>query len=82
MTVDEAIKLFASETEYEIIGAYSGKVYYKSYRNSSKNLDKYANREVTDNPFFVDMRLRGSANNHWCVPVIVIWMHDHDLCRK
>ena len=82
MTVSEAIKLLSYETAYEIKGAYSGKIYHKSYMNSSKNLDKYANREVTDAPFFVTMRLRGSDSNHWCIPVIVIWMHDYDLCRK
>lgn len=82
MTVKEAIKLFSSGTAYEIKGAYSGKIYHKSYLNSSKNLDKYADREVTDSPFYADMRLRGSDSNHWCIPVIVIWMHDYDLCRK
>ena len=82
MTVNEAIKLFTHGTAYEIKGAYSGKIYHKSYMNSSKNLDKYANREVTDEPFYVDMRLRGSDSNHWCIPVIVIWMHDYDLCKS
>lgn len=84
MTVNEAIKLLAYGTAYEIKGAYSGKIYHKSYINSSKNLDKYANREVTDEPFFffTDMRLRGSDSNRWCIPVIVIWMQDYDLCRK
>ena len=82
MTVNEAIKLLSCGTAYEIKGAYSGKTYHKSYINSSKNLDKYANREVTDEPFFTDMRLRGSDSNRWCISVIVIWMHDYDLCRK
>lgn len=82
MTVNEAIKLFTFGTAYEIKGAYSGKIYHKSYRNSSKNLDRYANREVTDEPFYVDMKLKGSDNNRWCIPVIGVWMHDYDLCRK
>ena len=82
MTVKEAIKLFSYGTVYEIKGAYSGKTYHKSYLNSSKNLDKYADREVTDNPFYADMILRGSDSNRWCTPVIVIWMYDYDLCRK
>jgi hypothetical protein len=82
MTVNEAIKLFTYGTAYEIKGAYSGKIYHKSYRNSSKNLDRYANREVTDAPFYADMRLRGSDVNRWCDPVIVIWMYDYDLCQK
>ena len=82
MTVNEAIKLLAYGTAYEIKGAYSGKIYHKSYLNSSKNLDKYANMEVTVEPFYTDMRIRGSENNHWCIPVIGIWMHDYDLSRK
>jgi hypothetical protein len=82
MTVNEAIKLLAYGTAYEIKGAYSGKIYHKSYMNSSKNLDKYANMEVTDEPFYTDMIIRGSESNHWCIPVIGIWMHDHDLRRK
>lgn len=82
MTVKEAIKLFSYGTAYEIKGAYSGKTYHKSYLNSSKNLDKYADREVTDSPFYADMILKGSDSNRWCVPVIVIWMSDYDLCRK
>lgn len=82
MKIKEAIKLFAYGTAYEIKGAYSGKTYHKSYMNSSKNLDKYANMEVTDEPFYADMRLRGTDSNHHCISVIVIWMYDYDLCRK
>jgi len=82
MTVNEAIKLLGYGTAYEIKGAYSGKIYHSSYVNSSKNLDKYANMEVTDETFYTDMRIRGSGNNHWCIPVIGIWMNDYDLCRK
>lgn len=76
MTVNEAIKLLAYGTAYEIKGAYSGKIY------RGKNLDKYANREVTDEPFYTDVRIRGSENNHWCIPVIGIWMNDYDLAES
>lgn len=82
MKVSEAIKLLAYGVSYEIRGAYSGKIYHKSYMNSSKNLDKYAHMEVVDEPFYTDMRLRGSDANHWCIPVIVIWMSDYCLCKK
>lgn len=82
MTVEEAIKLLTYGTAYEIKGAYSGKIYHKSYINSNKNLGKYVNREVIGEPIGTDMRLRGSDCNHWCFPVIVIWMDDYDLCRK
>jgi len=79
MTVKDIIKMFSYGQCYEIKGAYSGKTYHKSYVNSSKNLDKYADREVTDTPIYTDMRIRGADTNHWCVSVIVIWMHDYDL---
>jgi hypothetical protein len=84
MTVNEAIKLLGYGTAYEIKGAYSGKIYHKSYMNSSKNLDKYANMEVLDldAPFYTDIRIRGSESNHWSIPVIGIWMQDYDLFKK
>jgi len=82
MTVNEVIKLLDYGTAYEIKGVYSGKIYHKSFINSSKNLGKYANMDVTDKPFYTDMRIRGSENNHRCIPVIGIWIYDYDLCRK
>lgn len=82
MTVKEVINLFTYNTAFEIKGAYSGKVYHKSYVNSNKNLEKYVDREVTDNPIYTDMRMRGSDTNHWCISVIVIWMYDYDLCHE
>ena len=81
MTVREAISLLNYGTAYEIRGAYSGKTYHKSYLNSSKNLDKYADNKTADSPFYADLRMRGSDNNHWCIPVIVIWMDDYALCK-
>lgn len=82
MTVKEIIKLFRYGQAYEIRGTYSGKTYHKSYINTQKNLDKYADREVADTPLYTDMRIRGSDASHWCTSVIVIWMHDYILCRK
>lgn len=76
MTVREAKNLLAYGTAYEIRGAYSGKVYHRSYVNSSKNFDKYANREVPDSPFYTALRLRGNEINEWCMSVIGIWMYD------
>lgn len=81
MTVKEAINMLSYGTAYELKGAYSGKVYHRSYTNNSKNLDKYADREVTDSPFFVRLVMRGSETNMWCIPVISIWMHDYDIAR-
>lgn len=81
MTVKEAIGYLNYGTAYEIRGAYSGKTYHKSILNSSKNLDKYVDFETTDSPFYADLRVRGSDSNHWCIPVIVIWMQDYDLCK-
>ncbi len=81
MTVKEAVDLLSYGVAYEIKGAYSGKIYHRSYVNNSKNLDKYANREVTEEPFYSDMRLRGDGSNKWVMSIIGIWMHDYDLCK-
>ena len=67
---------------FEIRGAYSGKVYHKSYLNSDKNLRKYLEREVTDTPIYSDMRTRGSDTNHWVISVIVVWMHDYNMSKQ
>ena len=82
MNVKEAIELLSYGTAYEIRGAYSGKIYHRSYANSSKNLDKYANREVTENPFYTHLVMRGINENEWCISVVGIWMHDYDLIKS
>lgn len=82
MSVKEAIDLLGYGTAYEIIGAYSGKIYHRSYANSSKNLNKYADRKVVDDPFRTHLAMRGSKNNEWCFAVIGIWMHDYDLVKR
>lgn len=80
MTVKEAVSLLSYGTAYEIQGAYSGKIYHRSYINSNKNLDKYADREVTDSPFYTTLKLRGdTTTNPWCIAVVGIWMHDYEV---
>jgi len=81
MTVKEAINMLSYGTAYELKGAYSGKIYHRSYANSNKNLDKYADREVTDSPLFAKLVMRGSETNMWYLPVVGIWMHDYDIAR-
>jgi len=82
MSVREAIELLSYSTAYEIRGAYSGKIYHRSYVNSSKNLDKYVDREVTESPFYTHLAMRGSNNNEWCSSVVGIWMYDYDLVKS
>lgn len=80
MKVKDAISLLSYGTAYEIKGAYSGKIYHRSYINSSKNLDKYADQEVADAPFYVALVVRGAKySNEWCTAVVGIWMHDYDM---
>lgn len=82
MKVKEAIGLLAYGTPYEVRGAYSGKVYHRN-TNSSKNLDKYADREVTDTPFYVSMRVDKDVGiASYCRPIVGIWMHDYDLAKE
>lgn len=82
MKIKEAIELLSYGTAYEIRGAYSGKIYHRSYANTSKNLDKYADREATENPFHTHLVMRGRDINEWCISVIGIWMHDYDLVKS
>lgn len=82
MTVADILKLLSYGQAYEIKGAFSGKIYHRSYINSSKNLEKYLNREVCDAPIYTDMRIRGTDDNHWCMSVIGIWMHDYEEVKK
>lgn len=80
MTVREAIDQLSCGTAYEIKGAYSGKVYHRSYINSSKNLDKYVDQKVTETPYYTRMVMRGEEiSNEWVMPVIGIWMQDYGL---
>ena len=79
MTVKEAINLLSYGTAYEIKGAYSGRIYHRSYTNSSKNLDKYADKEVADAPFYTTLAIRGTSTSGWCMAVVGIWMHDYDM---
>lgn len=81
MTVKEAVALLQYGTDYEVRGAYSGKVYRRS-TNSSKNFDKYADREVTDSPFSIGLKLnKFDGIGEWCKPIVQIWMHDYDIVK-
>ena len=82
MKVKDIIGMFSYGQPFEIRGAYSGKTYHKSYVNSEKNLQKYLDMEVNNTPIYSDMRVRGSDTNHWSISVIVIWMHDYDMCKQ
>ena len=82
MKVKEAIGLLAYGTPYEVRGAYSGKVYHRN-TSSSKNFDRYADREVTNTPFYVSMRTdKNEGICSYCRPIVGIWMHDYDLAKE
>ena len=82
MTVREVIKLFSYGQEFYIKGAYSGKIYHKSYENKKEHLEKYLDERVSENPFFTDLytpkRKYGTAYTY---PIIGIWMSDYYICH-
>lgn len=83
MTVKEMVALIGYGSAYEIRGAYSGRIYHRSYNNGGSNLAKYSENAVTDTPLYTTLRLRGDdVSNGWCVPVIGIWMDDYDIARR
>ena len=57
MTVKEAVSLLHYGTHFEIKGSYSGKIYHNTMRNKRKNIEKYYDQTVVDEPFFVNMAI-------------------------
>jgi len=80
MTIKDATNLLHYGTDFEIKGAYSGKIYHSTRRNKRENLEKYFDKEVTDEPFYA--KLTVDKDLEYCRPIIGIWMHDYNLCRK
>ena len=82
MTVREAINLLAYGEAFYIKGAYSGKIYHKSYENKKEHLEKYLDETVNPTPFFTALhtpkRKYGTAYTY---PVIGIWMSDYYICH-
>ena len=82
MTVREAINLFAYGEGFYIKGAYSGKIYHKSYENKKEHLKKFLDENVSNPPFFTDLyttkRKYGTAYTY---PIIGIWMSDYYICH-
>lgn len=82
MTVREAIKLFSYGQEFYIKGAYSGKLYHKSYENKKEHLEKYLDERVSENPFFTDLYTpKKKYGTAYTYPVIGIWMSDYYICH-
>lgn len=81
MTVREALDLFSYGTDYEIKGAYSGKIYHRSRINRKEHAEKFYDETVTDSPFYATGRTSMITGTTWFSPVIGIWMHDYYLCN-
>lgn len=80
MKVREAVALLAYGTEYEIKGAYSGKIYHRSWNNNKKNIEKYLNEITADNPYYTKLVI--DKEGDYCRPIIGIWMHDYEICKE
>lgn len=80
MTIEEAVKLLHYGTDFEIKGAYSGKIYHSTRRNKRENIAKYLKEQVTDEPFYT--KLTVDKDLEYCRPIIGIWMCDYNLCHK
>ena len=80
MTIKDATDLLHYGTDFEIKGAYSGKIYHSTRRNKRENLEKYFEKEVADEPFYA--KLAVDKDLEYCRPMIGIWMHDYDLCHE
>lgn len=82
MTVREAINLLGYGEAFYIKGAYSGKIYHKSYENRQEHLEKFLDERVTDEPFFTDLYTsKKKYSPVYTYPIIGIWMSDSYLCH-
>lgn len=82
MKVREAINLLCYGEEFYIKGAYSGKIYHKSYENKKEHLEKFLDKTVPDTPFFTDVYTsKRKYGRVYTYPVIGIWMSDFYLCH-
>ena len=82
MTVKEAIALLCYGEEFYIKGAYSGKIYHKSYENKKEHLEKYLDETVSSKPFFTDLYTsKKKFSRSYTYPIIGIWMSDYYMCN-
>lgn len=80
MTVAEVKNQFCYGTRFFLKGAYSGKIYYRSWINKDELLDRYLSRECPEHPIFTTMDIRPTRmveSNTFVNAVIGIWMHDY-----
>lgn len=82
MTVRDAIALLSYGEAFYLKGAYSGKVYHKSYENKKEHLEKFLDQHVPDEPFFTDLYTRKAKYGRaYTYAVVGIWMSDYYLCH-
>lgn len=82
MLVKEAISMLAYGEAFYLKGAYSGKVYYKSWANKKEYLEKFENEAVSEQPFFSDLYTpKRKYDKAYTYPIIGIWMSDYYLCH-
>lgn len=80
MKVREAIALLSYGANFELKGAYSGKIYHRSWNNKKKNIEKYLDKTTVDNPYYT--KLVADKEGDYCRPIIGIWMHDYEICKE
>ena len=82
MKVRDAIDLLVYGQAFYIKGAYSGKIYHKSYENKREHLEKYLDEKVTSDPFFTDLYTpKRKYGQSYTYPIIGIWMSDYYICH-
>ena len=82
MKVREAISLLNYGTNYEIKGAYSGKIYHRSWINKKEHIEKFYDETTIDNPFYATGRMSNITGTAYFTPVIGIWMSDYYIVNK
>lgn len=83
MKVKDAIDLLFYGTAFFLKGAYSGRVYHRSWVNTKEHLKQFYNIPVHSSPFFADINPQRNKYAPTCgIGVIGIYIHDRELCEK
>ena len=82
MTVKDAIDLLFYGTAFFLEGAYSGKVYHRSWINTKEHLRQFYDIPVYSSPFFADINpQRNKYASTYSIGVIGIYIHDRMLAK-
>lgn len=83
MKVSEVLSMLSYGQAYEIMGAYSGKVYHRSWLNKKEHVKPFLDENVIETPIQACMRVKKyDDKNLKCDVYSRIWMKDYHFFHQ